>query len=75
MRNDMLRTGSVDVIDDTGRRWIVDEYTEVLEDATLSFPGAELAGLHEYRLGDEPCSLDQDGSFRVVRTGQRLRRP
>lgn len=74
MRNDMLRTGSVDVLDDSGRRLVVDEYTEALDDGTISFPGAELAALHEYRLGEEACNLEKDGSFRVVRTGQRLRR-
>jgi hypothetical protein len=53
---------------------VVDEYTEVLDEGTVSFPGAELVGLHEYRLGDEPCNLQKDGSFIVLRTGQRLRR-
>jgi hypothetical protein len=74
MRNGMLRTGSVKVVDDAGRQLMVDEYTEVLDDGTVSFPGAELAGLREYRLGDDHCNLEKDGSFRVVRTGQRLRR-
>ena len=74
MRNGLLRTGSVDVFDGSGRRLVVDEYTEVLDDGTISFPGAELAALREYRLGDEPCNLEKDGSFFVVRTGERLRR-
>lgn len=74
MRHGLLRTGGVEVFDDAGRRLIVDEYTEALDDGTVSFPGAELAGLREYRLGDEHCNLERDGSFVVVRTGQRLRR-
>ena len=74
MRHDVLRTGRVKVLDDGGQRLVVDEYTEVLEEGTVSFPGAELVGLREYRLGDDPCNLQADGSFVVVRTGQRLRR-
>lgn len=70
----LLRTGSVDVIDESGHRLVVDEYTEVLDEGTISFPGAELAGLREYRLGDEDCSVERDGSFRVLRTGQLLQR-
>lgn len=74
MRNDVLRTGSVKVVDDGGRRLVVDEYTEALDEGTVSFPGAELVGLREYRLGDDHCNVEADGSFIVVRTGQRLRR-
>jgi hypothetical protein len=74
MRHDVLRTGMVKVVDEGGQRLVVDEYTEVLEEGTVSFPGAELVGLREYRLGDDPCNVQSDGSFVVVRTGQRLRR-
>jgi len=74
MGADIVRTGIVKVVTDDGRQLVVDEYTEVLDEGTISFPGAELVGLHEYRLGDEPCNLQKDGSFIVVRTGQRLRR-
>ncbi|MCW5658704.1 MAG: hypothetical protein KIT60_13445 [Burkholderiaceae bacterium] len=74
MRHDVLRTGMVKVVDEGGRRLVVDEYTEVLEEGTVSFPGAELVGLREYRLGDDPCNVQSDGSFVVVRTGKRLRR-
>lgn len=74
MRHGMLHTGSVQVVDDDGRPLVVDEYIEALDDGTVSFPGAELAGLREYRLGDDHCNLEKDGSFRVVRTGRRLRR-
>lgn len=74
MRKDVLRTGRVKVVDDGGHPLVVDEYTEVLDEGTVSFPGAELVGMCEYRLGDDPCNLEKDGSFVVVRTGQRLRR-
>jgi hypothetical protein len=74
MRNDVLRTGSVKVVDEGGRPLVVDEYTEALDDGTVSFPGAELVGMREYRLGDDHCNVDKDGTFVVVRTGQRLRR-
>jgi hypothetical protein len=74
MRNNVLRTGMVKVVDETGQRLVVDEYTEVLDDGTVSFPGAELVGLCEYRLGDDHCNVQADGSFVVLRTGQRLRR-
>jgi hypothetical protein len=74
MRHDVLRTGMVKVVDDSGQRLVVDEYTEVLDEGTVSFPGAELVGLREYRLGDDHCNLQADGSFVVLRTGQRLRR-
>jgi hypothetical protein len=74
MRHDVLRTGRVKVLDEGGQRLVIDEYTEVLEEGTVSFPGAELVGLREYRLGDDPCNVQSDGSFVVVRTGQRLRR-
>jgi hypothetical protein len=74
MRHDVLRTGSVKVVDESGRPLVVDEYTEALDDGTVSFPGAELIGLREYRLGDDHCNVDKDGTFVVVRTGQRLRR-
>jgi hypothetical protein len=74
MRRDILRTGMVKVLDEAGHRLVVDEYTEVLDEGTVSFPGAELVGMHEYRLGDDPCNVQADGSFVVVRTGQRLRR-
>jgi hypothetical protein len=73
MRNNVLRTGMVKVVDETGQRLVVDEYTEVLDDGTVSFPGAELVGLCEYRLGDDHCNVQADGSFVVLRTGQRLR--
>jgi hypothetical protein len=74
MGTDIVRTGIVRVVGEDGRPLVVDEYTEVLDEGTVSFPGAELVGLHEYRLGDEPCNLQKDGSFIVLRTGQRLRR-
>lgn len=74
MRNGVLRTGMVKVVDDDGRRLVVDEYTDVLDEGTVSFPGAELVGMREYRLGDDPCNVEPDGSFVVVRTRQRLRR-
>jgi hypothetical protein len=74
MRHDVLRTGRVKVLDEGGQRLVIDEYTEVLEEGTVSFPGAELVGLREYRLGDDPCNVQSDGFFVVVRTGQRLRR-
>jgi hypothetical protein len=74
MRNNVLQTGSIRVFDEGGRPLVIDEYAEVLEEGTLSFPGAELQGLREYRLGDQPCNLERDGSFVVVPTGQRLRR-
>jgi hypothetical protein len=74
MHNNVLRTGMVKVVDETGQRLVVDEYTDVLDDGTVSFPGAELLGMREYRLGDDYCNVQPDGSFVVVRTGQRLRR-
>jgi len=74
MQKGAIRTGSIKVVDDSDRRLVVDEYTDVIDEGTVSFPGAELVGLREYRLGDEPCNLLKDGSFVVVRTGQRLRR-
>jgi hypothetical protein len=75
MRKDILRTGMVRVIDEGGQPLVVDEYTEVLDDeGTVSFPGAELVGLREYRLGDDHCNVEKDGTFVVLRTGQRLRR-
>jgi hypothetical protein len=75
MRKDILRTGMVKVIDEGGLPLVVDEYTEVLDDeSTVSFPGAELVGLREYRLGDDHCNVEKDGTFVVLRTGQRLRR-
>ena len=74
MRNDVLRTGMVRVVDESGHRLVVDEYTDVLDEGTVSFPGAELVGMHEYRLGDDHCNVQADGSFVVLRTGQRLRR-
>jgi hypothetical protein len=74
MRKDALRTGSVRVVDDGGHRLVVDEYTDVLDEGTISFPGAELVGLREYRLGEDHCNVEKDGTFVVVRTGQRLRR-
>lgn len=74
MRNDVLRTGSVKVVDEGGRPLVVDEYTQVLDEGTVSFPGAELMGMREYRLGDDHCNVDKDGTFVVLRTGQRLRR-
>lgn len=74
MRRDVLRTGMVKVVDDGGRRLVVDEYTEVLDEGTISFPGAELVGMREFRLGDDHCNVEADGTFVVVRTGQRLRR-
>jgi hypothetical protein len=74
MRKDTLRTGSVKVVDDAGHRLVVDEYTDALDDGTVSFPGAELVGMREYRLGDDHCNVDKDGTFIVLRTGQRLRR-
>jgi hypothetical protein len=74
MRHDVLRTGRVKVVDDSGQRLVIDEYTEVLDEGTVSFPGAELVGLREYRFGDDHCNEQADGSFVVVRTGQRLRR-
>ena len=74
MRNNVLRTGMIKVVDEGGQPLVVDEYTEVLDEGTVSFPGAELVGLHEYRLGDDHCNVQKDGSFVVLRTGQRLRR-
>jgi hypothetical protein len=74
MRKDILRTGMIKVVDEGGRPLVVDEYTEVLGEGTVSFPGAELVGMQEYRLGDDHCNVDKDGSFVVLRTGQRLRR-
>jgi hypothetical protein len=74
MSTGVVRTGIVKVVREEGHPLVVDEYTEVLDEGTISFPGAELVGLHEYRLGDEPCNLQKDGSFIVLRTGQRLRR-
>ena len=74
MSTGVVRTGIVKVVSEDGNPLVVDEYTEVLDEGTISFPGAELVGLHEYRLGDEPCNLQKDGSFIVLRTGQRLRR-
>jgi len=74
MRKDVLRTGSVKVVDEGGRRLVVDEYAEVLDEGTISFPGAELVGMREYRLGDDHCNVQPDGTFIVLRTGQRLRR-
>jgi hypothetical protein len=64
----------IKVTDDGGQQLVVDEYTEVLGEGTVSFPGAELAGLREYRLGDDHCNVEKDGTFVVLRTGQRLRR-
>jgi hypothetical protein len=74
MRKDVLRTGMIKVIDEGGRPLVVDEYTEALGEGTVSFPGAELQGLCEYRLGDDHCNVEKDGTFVVLRTGQRLRR-
>jgi hypothetical protein len=74
MRHDILRTGSVKVIDEGGQPLVVDEYAQVLDEGTISFPGAELVGMREYRLGDDHCNVEKDGTFVVVRTGQRLRR-
>lgn len=74
MRKDVLRTGMVRVVDEGGHRLVVDEYTDVLDEGTVSFPGAELIGMREYRLGDDHCNVQADGSFVVLRTGQRLRR-
>jgi hypothetical protein len=74
MPNGVLRTGMVKVIDETGQRLVIDEYTDMLDDGTVSFPGAELVGMREYRLGDDHCNVERDGSFVVLRTGQRLRR-
>jgi hypothetical protein len=75
MRKDVLRTGMVKVIDEGGHPLVVDEYTEVADDeGTVSFPGAELVGVREYRLGDDHCNVEKDGTFIVLRTGQRLRR-
>jgi hypothetical protein len=74
MGHGVIRTGSVKVVDDNGQRLVVDEYCDVLDEGTVSFPGAELVGMREYRLGDDPCNVQRDGSFVVVRTGQRLRR-
>ena len=74
MRKDILRTGMIKVTDDLGNQLVVDEYSEVLGEGTISFPGAELVGLREYRLGDDHCNVEKDGTFVVLRTGQRLRR-
>jgi hypothetical protein len=75
MHKGVLRTGSIKVVDDGGHRLVVDEYTEALHDeGTVSFPGAELIGMCEYRLGDDHCNVEKDGTFVVLRTGQRLRR-
>jgi len=74
MGTGIVRTGMVKVLSEDGNPLVVDEYTEVLDEGTISFPGAELVGLHEYRLGEDPCNLQKDGSFIVLRTGQRLRR-
>ena len=74
MHKGVIRTGSVKVVDDSGTRLVVDEYTDVLDEGTISFPGAELVGMREYRLGDDFCNMQKDGTFIVVRTGQRLRR-
>jgi len=75
MSRNVLRTGMIKVTDESGRPLVVDEYAEVLdEEATISFPGAELQGMREYRLGDDHCNVQKDGSFVVLRTGQRLRR-
>jgi hypothetical protein len=74
MRKDILRTGMIKVIDEAGQTLVVDEYAEVLDEGTVSFPGAELVGLREYRLGDDHCNVQKDGTFIVLRTGQRLRR-
>ena len=74
MGNAILRTGIVKVVDDGGRPLVVDEYTEAMDEGTVSFPGAELMGMREYRLGDDHCNVEKDGTFVVVRTGQRLRR-
>ena len=75
MGKGILRTGMIRVVDEGGQPLVVDEYTEVLDDeGTVSFPGAELMGLREYRLGDDHCNVQKDGSFVVLRTGQRLRR-
>jgi hypothetical protein len=52
----------------------VDEYTATLDEGTVSFPGAELVGMREYRLGDDHCNVEKDGTFIVLRTGERLRR-
>ncbi len=74
MRNDILRTGMIKVTDERGQPLVVDEYAEVLDEGTVSFPGAELQGMREYRLGDDHCNVEKDGTFVVLRTGQRLRR-
>ena len=74
MRTGIRHTGSVNVVDDGGQRRVVDEYMDILEEGTLSYPGAELDGMREFRLGDDHCNVEKDGSFVVVRTGQRLRR-
>jgi hypothetical protein len=72
--SDILRTGMIKVIDEGGQPLVVDEYTAVLDEGTVSYPGAELVGQREYRLGDDPCNVEKDGTFIVVRTGRRLRR-
>ncbi|HEU5294944.1 MAG TPA: hypothetical protein VFU71_09150 [Burkholderiaceae bacterium] len=74
MGHGVIRTASIKVVDESGQRLVVDEYTDMLDDGTMSFPGAELVGLREYRLGDDACNRLKDGTFVVVRTGQRLRR-
>ena len=74
MHRDILRTGMIKVFDEGGQPLVVDEYTEVLDEGTVSFPGAELVGLREYRFGDDHCNVEKDGTFVVLRTGQRLRR-
>jgi len=74
MSKDILRTGMIKVTDESGQQLVVDEYSEVLGEGTISFPGAELVGLREYRLGDDHCNVEKDGTFVVLRTGQRLRR-
>jgi hypothetical protein len=74
MANGAIRTGSIRVVDEGDHKLVVDEYTDAIDEGTVSFPGAELVGMREYRLGDEPCNLLKDGTFVVVRTGQHLRR-
>lgn len=67
-------TRSIECVDDDGGRHLVDEYQEVRETSDLSGTHV-LRGLKDMRLrGGGPVNFIDENTFRIVRTGQTIRR-
>lgn len=69
------KTGSVQVIDDTGTRHTITVFTTFLEDSDLSGERSWIPGLKSYKMSNgKHVNLLPDGSFQDIHT-KRIMRP